>query len=278
MRLALLAGPRPLRPARRLARSALLVGFTALLLAGCVTDRDVTGSIGQAGAPPSNAVDMPAYTADWGRKYDADPGSKTAALNYAAGLRAQDRIPQAVAVLQTAAIKYPNDREVLSAYGKTLADAGRLKEAADILPRAHTPDKPDWTVLSAEGSVADQLGDHQSAQGYYEAALKIAPDSPTTLSNLGLSYALDKRLPLAEDTLRHAVAQPGATMRVRQNLALVLALEGKFDEAERVARTDLSPDDAAASITSIRSMIAQSPTWRGVQKTRKPAVAAPNQG
>lgn len=248
------------------------------MLAGCVTDRDVTGSITPTAALPASAVDLQAYTADWGRKYDADPGSKTAALNYAAGLRAQDRVPQAVAVLQTAAIKYPNDREVLSAYGKTLADAGRLKEAADILPRAHTPDKPDWTVLSAEGSVADQLGDHQSAQGYYEAALKIAPDSPTTLSNLGLSYALDKRLPLAEDTLRHAMAQPGATTRVRQNLALVLALEGKFDEAERVARTDLSPDDAAASITAIRSMIAQSPTWRGVQKTRKPVAVHADQG
>lgn len=278
MRLAFVAGLRPPQPARRLARSAVVVGFTALMLTGCVTDRDVTGSIMQAGHPPSSAVDLQAYTADWGRKYDADPASKTAALNYAAGLRAQDRIPQAVAVLQTAAIKYPDDHEVLSAYGKTLADAGRLKEAADILPRAHTPDKPDWTVLSAEGSVADQLGDHPSAQGYYEAALKIAPDSPTTLSNLGLSYALDKRLPLAEDTLRHAVAQPGATMRVRQNLALVLALEGKFDEAERVARTDLSPDDAAASITAIRSMIAQSPTWRGVQKMRKPAAGSPGQG
>ena len=60
-------------------------------------------------------------------------------------------------------------------------------------------------------------------------------------------------------------------MRVRQNLALVLALEAKFPEAEQVARTDLTPDDAAASIASIREMIATSPTWRGV---RKPGAAA----
>ncbi len=52
------------------------------------------------------------------------------------------------------------------------------------------------------------------------------------LSNLGLSYALTKQLPEAEAALREASASPRADARVRQNLALVLALEGKFAEAE----------------------------------------------
>src|SRR6478735_2982598 len=78
------------------------------------------------------------------------------------------------------------DREVLGAYGKALADAGRLKEASTVLANAHTPERPNWSILSAQGSVADQLGDHKQAQNYYEAAIRMPRDEPSVMSNLGL--------------------------------------------------------------------------------------------
>ena len=259
---------------RRLYLGVLLL---ALTLGGCMADRDATGSI--ATALPSSEVSLRSYAAEWGRKHDTDPGNKTAALNYARALRALTQYAQAVAVLENAAIKFPYDHQVLAAYGKALGDAGRLKEAADVLGRAHTPDHPDWTVLSAQGTVADQMGDHAVALGYYQAALKIVPGEPMVLSNLGLSYALAKQLPLAEDTMRQAAASPRADPRVRQNYALVLALEGKFGEAEAVARHDLSPADATASVAAIRDMIAQSDTWSTIRKLdkiskKKPAAKA----
>ncbi len=236
----------------------------ALALGGCVSNSDVTGSI--ATAVPTSDGALRTYAADWGRRHDADPGDPVAAINYARALRGLTQYAQASAVLETAAVKHPYDREVLAAYGKALGDAGRLKEAAEVLSRAHTPEHPDWTVLSAQGTVADQMGDHAAALGYYQAALKIAPGEPSVLSNLGLSYALAKQLPSAEDTLRSAAASARADMRVRQNYALVLALEGKFQEAEAVARHDLGPADAAASIAAIRDMIAQSDTWSAIRK------------
>src|ERR1700730_17499438 len=144
-------------------------------------------------------------------------------------------------------------------------NAGRSREAAEVLAHAHTPERPDWSVLSAQGSVADQLGDHEQAQAYYAAALKIAPAQPHILSNLGLSYALSKKLPQAETTLQQAAAQHDADKPVRQNLALVLALEGKFASAEEVARRDLDAKDAAANVAAIRRMIAQSNTWKRIQ-------------
>ncbi len=85
------------------------------------------------------------------------------------------------------------------------------------------------------------------------------------LSNLGLSYALTKRLDLAEDTLRRAAELPRADARVRQNYALVLALEGKFGEAEQVSQRDMSPDAAARNVAAIRGMIAQNDSWRALQ-------------
>jgi Flp pilus assembly protein TadD len=120
--------------------------------------------------------------------------------------------------------------------------------------------------LSAQGSVADQLGDHKGAQAYYASALRISPGEPAVLSNLGLSYALSRNLPGAEKALREANAHPRADARVRHNLALVLALQGKFQEAEQIQLKDMPPEQAAANVTAIRQMIAQSNTWRDVER------------
>lgn len=235
-----------------------------MTLGGCVTERG-GGPVALAPLPSSDAA-LRDYAATWGKRLDGNPSDAAAAINYARALRGLTQYSQAAAVLEGAAVKHPYDRAVLGAYGKALIDAGRLKEAGDVLARAHTPDRPDWTILSAQGAVADGLGDHGGAVGYYEAALKIAPDEPTVLSNLGLSYALVRRLSEAEDILRRAAANPRADMRVRQNLALVLALDGKFAEAEAVARQDLSPADATASIAAIRQSIAQSDTWSAIRR------------
>ncbi len=65
--------------------------------------------------------------------------------------------------------------------------------------QAHSPEDPDWRILSAQGAALDQLGRYDEARQYYASALRIAPDEPTVLSNLGLSYVLSKDLPKAED-------------------------------------------------------------------------------
>ena len=88
-----------------------------------------------------------------------------------------------------------------------------------MLTRAHSPDNPDWRILSVQGTALDQLGRHDEARRYYASALKIVPDEPSVLSNLGLSYVLSKDLPKAEEMLRRAYASGKADARVRQNLA-----------------------------------------------------------
>ena len=254
------------RPVRFHPAMALLVLGAALMMGGCEPPHlgDVTGST-TAKPPPAGAgqATWRAYADAMAPRYAAHPDDKAVAMAYASALRKLTQHAQAVAVLQRLAIKDPHDMEVLGAYGKALADAGRLQEAQDVLGRSHTPERPNWSILSAQGSVADQLGDHGGAQAFYLTALKIVPNQPQVLSNLGLSYALEHRLPQAEDTLRLAVAQPAADMRERQNLALVLSLEGKYAEAEAITRRDLAPIDAAESVASMRQMIAQSDVWKG---------------
>ena len=261
---------------RRILRSLLPLAAIvsgSLALAGCNSVRDMTSSIGlrESTELPRSEGALNRFAEDWGQRYDRNPKDKTTAMTYANALRALGQHAQAVAVLQGLAARNPQDRDVLGAYGKALADAGRLKEAASVLANAHTPERPNWSILSAQGSVADQLGEHEQAQNYYKAALRMRPDEPSVMSNLGLSYALNKQLPQAEETLRDAANNPRADIRVRQNLALVLALEGKFAEAEDWSRRDLAPIDAAANVASIRKMIAQSNTWRDLQQLDRQA-------
>src|SRR4029079_14993806 len=146
-----------------------------------------------------------------------------------------------------ASIRNPRSMLLLGSYGRALAEAGQYKQALETLNRAHTPDNPDWRILNAQGAVLDQMGRPGEAQRYYASALKIIPDEPSVLSNLGLSYLLTKDLKNAEDTLRRAVAQPNAEPKVRQNLALVVGLRGRFEEAEKIARSDLPENEAAAN-------------------------------
>jgi Flp pilus assembly protein TadD len=239
----------------------------ALALGGCRDFSDVTGSIsGQTTAPlPRDEAGLRAYADRWERIYSAHPGEKYASINYARALRALTRYKEAAAVMQAAAVKAPKDYEVLGEYGKALADDGELEQARDVLTRSYPPDRPNWDFLSVQGAVADRLDDHARAQAFYREAIKIAPDEPAVQSNLGLSYALSKRLDLAEATLRQAAALPRADSRVRQNLALVLALEGKFAEAEEVSQRDMPADAAARNVAAIRQMIAQNDSWRALQ-------------
>jgi Flp pilus assembly protein TadD len=245
-------------------RALCAAGLVALSLAACQKrgQAEITGSVPTQATPEAWRQHADA----WGARYEANPGDPTAALQYAAALRALDQKPQAAAVLQQAAIRNPNHPAILAAYGKVLADVGRYKEASEVLSRAHSPERPDWRVLSTQGTVADQLGDHTLAQEYYEAALKLVPDEPSVLSNLGLSQALTKRLPEAERTLRRAAELPSADRRVRRNLALVLSLQGKLAEAEQTLKRDLSSEEATSVMADLRGLVSQPNSWAAIKR------------
>ena len=258
------------RPSRTLFVTVAALALCASALGGCKTlgNTDTTGSIAPVSAPRTES--------DWrqeadalGEQFRADPRDPDVAIRYARALRGSGQRVQAAAVLEQAAIYNPNNKALLGAYGRALADAGSYVQALDVLSRAHSPDQPDWRILSVQGTVLDQLGRHDEAQRYYASALKIVPDEPSVLSNLGLSYALSKDLKRAEATLRRASTMPGADRRVRQNLALVVGLQGRFPEAETIARADLPPTEAAANVATLRRMLAQNRPGKG-KKTIAP--------
>jgi Flp pilus assembly protein TadD len=246
----------------RLLASAAVTAILAAGLGGCQTMSDITGSISSKAEVSPNADPRSAVEA-YGARYRANPRDADAALAYGQALRATGQRSQAVAVLEQANIVHPGNKALLAGYGRALADNGNFQQAFDVLSRAHSPDNPDWRILSVQGTALDQLGRHDEARRYYDSALKIVPEEPSVLSNLGLSYVLSKELPKAEEVLRRAYANSRADVRVRQNLGLVIGLQGRFAEAEDIVKADLPADEAAANVAYLKQMLSRKDNPRG---------------
>jgi len=240
----------------RLLASAAMTAILAAGLGGCQTMSDITGSITSKSEPAPGPDADPRRAVDaYGDRYRANPKDLEAALAYGQALRATGQRSQAVAVFEQATIVHPGNKALMAGYGRALADNGNFQQAFDVLSRAHSPDNPDWRILSVQGTALDQLGRHDEARRYYDSALKIVPEEPSVLSNLGLSYVLSKELPKAEEILRRAYASGKADARVRQNLGLVVGLQGRFAEAETIVKGDLPPDEAAANVAYLKEML-----------------------
>jgi len=240
-------------PARLLLPALLVLG-----LGGCQTTgiEDVTGALGGKQESAAKADARPEMDA-LRERYRAKPSDPAIALEYGKALRDTGQRAQAVAVLEQAVLAHPSNKALLAGYGRALADSGNFQQAFDVLSRAHTPEDPDWRILSAQGAALDQLGRNEEAQQYYASALKIVPDEPQVLSNLGLSYLLSKDLPLAEETLRRARERAPTDMRVRTNLAVVVGLQGRQSEAETIMKADLPPEEGTANVAALKRLLAR---------------------
>jgi Flp pilus assembly protein TadD len=265
-------------PIRFVATASLLV-IAAFSAGGCssianIANRDITGSTG-----PTASAAAPQSEADWrkgievyGERYRANPKDDQAALQYGLALRATGQRAQSAAVLEQAAIVNPGNRALLAAYGRSQVDNGNYQQGFETLSRAHTPDNPDWHILSIQGTALDRLGKNEEARRYYANALKIKPEEPSVLSNLGMSYVLSKQLPQAEDALRRAHEGAKTDVRVRQNLALVIGLQGRVAEAETIITAGLPPDEAAESVSSLKEMLRNDGSKPSAKRARSAAT------
>lgn len=264
---------------KRVLKGAFAIALMAGV-AGCGTSKMTTGSISRSSGGPAvesmSAGQLRDASSSLGRSYAKNPNDKATAMKYATVLQMNGGADQSLAVMRKLAIAYPKDRDVLAAYGKALAANGQLEPALDAVRRAQTPEYPDWKLVSAEGAILDQIGQKDEARQRYRKALDLKPDEPSVLSNLGMSYLLAGDLKTAETYLRSASEKPNADSRVRQNLALVVGLQGRFDEAEKIASQELSSEQAQANVAYLRSMLAQQNAWSQLKAQDKKKVAAAN--
>ncbi len=199
-----------------------------------------------------------------GKKWQSNKDNKEIGLAYAENLSALGQSDQQFEVLRALAKTHASDGPLLAKVGKQLLAANKGAEAIEMLEAAAALPGAEWQTYNALGSAYDQQGRYGVARERYQSALKLNPGEISVKNNLGMSYSLEGKLPEAEKMLREALNSPGGKNipRVRQNLALVVGLQGRFDEARTIASEDLPPDQVEANLAYLQSMLSQQNTWQ----------------
>lgn len=191
----------------------------------------------------------------WGQAYAKSPRELEPALNYARNLKAMGEKRRALAVLQQASLYHGQSRELASEYGRLALDLDQVGVSKKLLAIADDPARPDWRVISARGAALAKEGNYNEAIPFFQRALELAPDQPSVVNNIALAYAMNGEPTRAESMLRQAAATDNNSQRIRQNLALVLGLQGKYDEATLIAARDMPIGNATENTEYLRQVV-----------------------
>lgn len=156
-------------------------------------------------------------------------------------LRQMGHANEAIVAYKEALRRRPGYPLALEGLAKAFLGTGRPELALEPLKLAHQNEPNSPKVLLLLGVASDFTGQYSQAQGYYAAALKLAPKDPALSLDLAMSLALSADYDRAIAILAPIANSPLATPRDRQTLALIYGLKGDRWNAERLARMDLDP-------------------------------------
>ena len=252
-----------------LATARGLAGLTATLMLGAcsqsssdllpmtVADKQQTSESDKSAVPQNELQKATTY---WGMEYAKKPSDLKSALNYARNLRALGERQKALEVMQHASSFHDGDKELAGEYGRLALDLDQVNVAARMLELADDPAKPDWKIISARGTVLAKQGQYKQAVPYYERALGLSPNQPSVLNNLAMAYAMGGDPKQAEELLRQASVAPNAdTSKMKQNLALVLGLQGRYDEAKSLSAGSPAALASSQNVDMMRNIVKLDP-------------------
>jgi len=231
-------------------RLSILATASALILTGCAiapgytdSEQEMTESLQGSNFQPATremrdnieTQEIFAQAAFWSREYELNPGDLESAIKLSSAVRKLGNPQRAIEIAQTTRALYPRDPYLTAEFAAGLIAAERAQEAMQPLDEALRMAPGYARLWSLKGAALDQQENYELARKHYAKALQITPHDPNIMANVGLSYALSGDPVTAEGWLRRAVSVPGASQSVRQNLALILQLQGKGEEAKRYA-------------------------------------------
>lgn len=201
-------------------RTIATLGLSALILGGAVVGTALTQtSVAVAGALDAKALKQAASDAAKAQK--ALSGGKIAA---------------AIGFAERAVQFSPQDASYRALLGSAYLRAGRFASARDAFTDS-------VTLSPADASTALNLALAQTATGDWASARKTLEDNAAIIpvADRGLALALAGDPATAVEVLTEAARGPASDAKTRQNLALALALAGRWPEAKSVAALDVTP-------------------------------------
>jgi len=211
-------------------------------------------------ATPATAAERAAYdrldplarSVFWSREAEINGADPVAGVKLAQALRELGQFDQAAAAAQQTLVTQPANIEAMLELGRAHIARGQGFYGVAPLEQAHALAPSDWRPLSLLGVAYQQVRRTDDARTAWADALRLSPDNPEVLTNAAVALTAEGNAPAAEALLRRAVAQPTATLKMRQTLALVLGLQGKTAEAEQLIRRDLPPEQAEQNLQWLR--------------------------
>jgi len=189
-------------------------------------------------------------------QFEHNPTDAKMGLYLSNALRALGRYPEAADIAHRVLLFAPDNTDILLAAARAHIADNNAFFAIDPLQHVIELRPKDWQAYSLLGVAYDQTKRPDEAQTAWNQALALSPDNPAVLTNMAMAKVTRGDFTGAEPLLRTAVAQPGVTVQIRQNLALVLGLEGKMTEAESLLRRDLPPQQADAALAWLQGAVA----------------------
>ncbi len=244
---------------------AIALGCTAL--AGC-------------GNPPGFDVPNANFQSTSGQLV-ADDNSIETLVRMGDFTMSRGQIPAAISLYRRAHSAAPHRVLPLEKLGRALATIGSHDEAAGAFRSLLTIDpvnpiglrglgnaylalnEPDLALPNLEAAVAvrddaasysslgvalDMAGRHRDALDAYENALELAPGDLDVATNMAISLSLSDRHDEAVQLMRRTASSPTATVRHRQNLAMIYGLANRTDDARATARIDMDERNVERSL------------------------------
>lgn len=271
---------------------SLLAVVAAGLLAGACASGDSVASLDSFLGPPQQAAggeaaggaaeaarsrsELDRALAYWSEEHKKKPADVKVSLAYAKNLKAAGHKEQAFQILQGASIIHGDNRELASEMGRLALEFDQVGVAEKLLAMADDPTKPDWRLISARGTVLAKQSRYADAIPFFERALQLSPNQASVMNNLAMAHAANGDPAKAEEILRRARAGSNEP-KIAQNLALVLGLQGKHDEARTATANVVPAATAAADAEYIRRMVNSpgAPAQASAAVATRPQAPAP---
>ena len=171
--------------------------------------------------------------------------------------RDSGNLPGAIDALRKALALNPRDTVTANLLAADLTQAGKAREALELLePWAARPE-PDLDVLLTSALAAARLGRTADAERALERARSLDPSSARVLLGLGSVRLTAGERDGARKAFEEALAQNPSAAQAESALAMMAGEDGRSDEArERFARALAADPGEAAKLLALASMLA----------------------
>ena len=241
-------------------RGLFLCWLAAAVLAGCAQSDQVEKQVSyketlrDAAIVAHQSFDYEAAATHYRSLYERDPGDTEALLGVARNLRYLGSSGEAIDVMVKGIADHGQIPAFVLELAKSQITARQFDEASETLELAAKLLPDNWDVFSTTGIFHDYVGEFDTAQAAYHAALELSPNNVAVVNNLALSLAQSGKLDDGIAILVKLLNDRKSTPHTRQNLAMLYALSGDIKNAEKLARQDLPADAAVENLTTFQQM------------------------